>query len=55
MVLPQEMALSLVHLVYMARGVPARNLYMRLKITNPTTWDTTPAAIVRPWTMKYEM
>jgi hypothetical protein len=37
MVLPQEMALSLAHLLYKARGVLARNLYMMWKMTKPTT------------------
>jgi hypothetical protein len=49
------MALRFAHLVYIARGVPARNLYRILKMTKPTTWVSTPVAMVNPWTMKYEM
>ena len=54
-VLPQETALRLAHLLYMARGVLARNLYRILKMKKPTIWVRTPVAIVKPWTMKYEM
>jgi len=54
-VLPQEIALRFAHLVYKARGVPARYLYMSVKMAKPTTWDMTPEATVRPWTMKYDM
>jgi hypothetical protein len=54
-VLPHEIALKFAHFLYIARGVPVRNLYRIWKITNPTTCDITPEAIVRPWTMKKEM
>lgn len=47
-VLPQEIALSPAHLLYIFLGVPERNLYINVKITKPTTWDNTPAATVRP-------
>lgn len=54
-VLPHEMALRLVHLAYRARGVLAKNLYSRVNTTKPTTWVRTLVAMVRPWTIKYEM
>lgn len=50
--LPQRMAEREVHLVYLARGVLARNLYMILKMNNPTTCVTVLVAIVIPWIMK---
>jgi len=49
------MALRFAHLLYMARGVFARNLYRRVKTKKPTTCVRTPVAIVKPWTIKYEI
>ena len=54
-VLPHEMALKLAHFMYIFLGVPVKNLYRILKMTKPTTCERTPDAIVKPWTMKYEM
>jgi hypothetical protein len=48
MTLPQEMALSLAHLLYMARGVLVKYLYRIRKMMKPTTWDNTLEATVRP-------
>lgn len=31
------------------------NLYIRVKMTKPTTCERTPDAMPRPWTMKYGM
>jgi hypothetical protein len=54
-VLPHEIALKLAHLLYIFLGVFARNLYRILKMMNPTTWERTPDATVKPCTIKYEM
>ena len=54
-VLPHEMALKLAHFMYIFLGVPAKNLYIILKMTKPTTCERTPDATVNPCTMKYEM
>lgn len=47
-VLPHEIALRPAHLLYIFLGVLARNLYIKVKMINPTTCDNTPAAIVKP-------
>jgi len=47
-VLPQEMALRFDHLVYKLLGVPERNLYNKVKMTNPTTCDITPEETDNP-------
>ena len=54
-VLPHEIALKLLHFVYRDLGVPARYLYIKRKMTKPTTCESTPEEILRPCTMKYEM
>ncbi len=51
-VLPHEMALKFAHFVYIFLGVPAKYLYISVKIINPTTWDNTPEETVNPCTMK---
>jgi hypothetical protein len=38
---PQDMALRLVHFMYFARGVLAKNLYSNEKMANPVTWEMT--------------
>jgi len=47
-VLPQEIALKLDHLVYKLLGVLDKNLYIKRKMINPTTWDNTPEAVPNP-------
>jgi len=47
-VLPHEMALRFDHFVYILLGVPARNLYINVKMTKPTTCDNTPEETVNP-------
>ncbi len=51
-VLPHEMALKFAHFVYKLLGVPAKNLYISVKMINPTTCDNTPEEMVNPCTMK---